>query len=446
MASSARSKARKPSGHGGSASSGRLRLTILLATVAAFLLVPASQAFAGFGTGHLKVNISGSGHGEVNSSRGHIFFEGLWVGVPPIECSGPPASGVCEDELEAEEEGGEFGAVFMEAIPAAGSEFVGWTVQEGSLFAFCNEAVSAEETETLEAHGRPGKGMCAVGTEEAGNAEVTAVFNSAGPAGPALTIAKTGEGTVASSPAGITCTGAKTGAECEHSFTLNSTVTLTASPATGYAFSAWAGCTSHVGLTCTVEMSKAKTVKVTFVATPSFTIEKNGTGQGKAGATGISCDENCSKASSAIKAGTVVTVKASPTKGSEAAVFENGTGSASGCSGATCTFTISANSSVEVNFHQPAAKTLTVNLTGPAAYKGKVAGKGTIKGLTGSAINCGSGCTTQTESFFSTDTVTLAATAGTGYTFAGWSGGGCSGTGSCEVSMSSDQTVSAEFK
>src|SRR5438045_8508682 len=130
-----------------------------------------------------------------------------------------------------------------------------------------------------------------------GEAAVTATFTKEGPEFPtALTIAKTGEGTVTSSPAGIECTGAKTGAECQANFEKNSTVTLTASPASGYAFSAWAGCTTHVGLTCTVLMDKAKTVKVTFVATPSLTIEKAGTGSGTAAATGISCDESCPKA------------------------------------------------------------------------------------------------------------------------------------------------------
>jgi uncharacterized repeat protein (TIGR02543 family) len=458
MASSARSKARKPSGHGGSASSGRLRLTILLATVAAFLLVPASQAFAnfgeGFGTGHLKVNVSGSGSGEVSSAHGNAAQGFHFKGVPPIECSynGTSTSGTCEDELETNEEGGEFGLVFLEAIPKSGSEFVGWTIQEGESFGFCEaEAPSEEEKEFIEFTGTAAEGLCNIGTEEAGNTEVTAVFTSTGPTTPtALTIAKTGEGTVASSPAGIECTGAKTGAECEHAFELNEMVTLTASPASGYAFNSWAGCTEHVGLTCKVKMAKALTVKAGFIATPSLTIEKAGSGQGKVGATGISCDENCSKASSAVKTGTSVTVKVTPAKGSEAAVFENGTGSASGCSGASCTFTISANSSVKVKFSPIPTKTLTVNITGPAAYKGKVTGKGTVKGLTGSAINCGAGCTTQTESFFSTDTVTLTAAAGTGYTFAGWSGseaGTCTGTTSpCTISTSANKTLSAEFK
>jgi hypothetical protein len=257
-----------------------------------------------------------------------------------------------------------------------------------------------------------------------------------------LMIAKTGEGTVVSNPAGIDC-----GGTCEANFEPNAMVTLTASPASGYAFSSWGGCTEHAGLTCKVKMEKAKTVKATFVATPSLTIEKAGSGYGKVSATGISCDESCSKATAAIKTGTSVTVKAAPAKGSEAAVFEGGTGSAAtGCSGASCTFTISAASSVKVKFAPTPTHTLTVNLTGPAAYKGKVTGKGTVKGQTAAAILCGSGCTTETESFFATGTTELAATAATSYTFAGWSGGGCSGIGACTVATSSDKTVSAEFK
>jgi hypothetical protein len=278
-------------------------------------------------------------------------------------------------------------------------------------------------------------------------------FTTLGEVSVPLTIAKTGEGTVASSPAGIECTGAKTGAECQGEFEEGQLVTLTASPAADYAFSAWAGCAEHVGLTCKVTMDKARTVKATFVKTPLLTVEKAGSGAGKVGATGISCDENCSKATSAIKTGTSVTVKVTPAKGSEAAVFENGTGSASsGCSGASCTFTISANSSVKVKFNAIPTKTLTVNLTGPGAYKGKVSGKGVVKGLTGAAINCGAGCTSQTEPFFATDTVTLTAVAGTGYTFAGWnvsggSAGTCTGkTSPCTLATDADKTVEAEFK
>ena len=40
---------------------------------------------------------------------------------------------------------------------------------------------------------------------------------------------------------------------------------------------------------------------------------------------------------------------------------------------------------------------------------------------------------------------TLSATANSGSTFAGWSGGGCTGTGYCRVILNSDTTVDAKF-
>jgi uncharacterized repeat protein (TIGR02543 family) len=280
--------------------------------------------------------------------------------------------------------------------------------------------------------------------------EVTATFDleEVGPITPTLLkVVRTGEGTVVSSPAGIEC-----GGICEHNFEIGELVTLTASPATGYAFTSWAGCTEHVGLACKVTMDKAKTVKAAFTATPSLTVEKAGSGSGKVTAMGINCDANCSKTTSAIKTGTSVTVKVFPSKGSEAAVFENGTGSASGCSGESCTFTISVNSSVKVKFDPIPTKTLTVNLTGPAAYKGKVKGKAFVKGLVSAGISCGSGCTTVTESFFATDTIELSALAATGYTFEGWtvkggSAGTCTGKAlTCTLPTDADKTVEAEFK
>jgi len=41
--------------------------------------------------------------------------------------------------------------------------------------------------------------------------------------------------------------------------------------------------------------------------------------------------------------------------------------------------------------------------------------------------------------------VTLTAIPDTGKTFVGWSGGGCSGTGACVVTMNADTTVTALF-
>jgi hypothetical protein len=68
-------------------------------------------------------------------------------------------------------------------------------------------------------------------------------------------------------------------------------------------------------------------------------------------------------------------------------------------------------------------------------------GKGRVTTSPG-GIDCGSTCSAS----FSTDqSVTLTATPDLGYIFAGWSGGGCSGTGTCTVTMSSARTVTAAF-
>jgi len=361
--------------------------------------------------------------------------------VPEIFCPYPPESGpLCLGEYA---EGAlQIRRVFKEAtLESVDLSSIGVTLQPGTTYhyrALAATAILSEDTIEWEP-------PAVIGADQ--------TFTTLGSGSVPLAIAKTGEGTVVSSPAGIECTGAKTGAECEHAFEPNETVTLTASPAPDYAFSAWAGCTEHVGLTCKVKMEKAKTVKATFVATPLLTVEKVGSGYGKVAATGISCDESCSKESSAVKIGTSVTVKTTQDKGSEVAVIEGGTGSAGGCSGSTCTFAISENSSVKVKFNAIPTKTLTVKLTGPGAYKGKVTGKGvTVKGLLSTAIGCGSGCKTETESFFATGETELVATPSTGYTFEGWtvaggSAGTCTGkTNPCTLATGTDKTVEAEFK
>lgn len=68
-----------------------------------------------------------------------------------------------------------------------------------------------------------------------------------------------GSGTVTSAPAGIDC-----GATCSAQFTLSSTVTLTASPASGSSFSGWGGSCSGEGTTCTVTVLGNRSATATF--------------------------------------------------------------------------------------------------------------------------------------------------------------------------------------
>lgn len=78
----------------------------------------------------------------------------------------------------------------------------------------------------------------------------------------ALTVknAYPGYGTVSSTPSGINC-----GKACAANFSANSNVALKALPTSPHKFKSWSGCTSTSGTTCTVTMSKAKTVTVNFV-------------------------------------------------------------------------------------------------------------------------------------------------------------------------------------
>ena len=78
-----------------------------------------------------------------------------------------------------------------------------------------------------------------------------------------------------------------------------------------------------------------------------------------------------------------------------------------------------------------AAHTLSVSTAG--------SGSGSV---TGGAINCPGTCS---HAYPEGTVVALTATPAAGSTFAGWSGGGCTGTAACSVTMSSDQAVSATF-
>lgn len=76
-------------------------------------------------------------------------------------------------------------------------------------------------------------------------------------------------------------------------------------------------------------------------------------------------------------------------------------------------------------------RTLTVSLAGT--------GSGTV---IGTGISCPGTCS---HSYPNGESVTLTATPASGSTFSGWSGGGCSGTSTCNVTMNAKQAVTASF-
>ena len=443
-ASSARSNARNPVGHEGSRFSGRLRFAILLATAAAFLLVPVAQAAADSGGGGpMKVNIVGSGSGEVTSYSAGEEFK---TGMPLLECTytAPgPQVGICENEMDVASPTED--SESLVAVPASGSEFGSWEITKGVDFygrefgEFCNDPSYKAEGEAL--YGGP---YCVVVNGTDAGAEVTIAFCLEGeslaectaeePVGPELTVTKEGSsGTVASNPAGIEC-----GGTCKASFTENSKVTLTASPAANSKFLSWKGCEKGgaIGHTCTVTMDKAKTVIAKFGPTQSLTLSKAGTGTGtvKSAPSGISCDGSCSSNVAAFTEGAPVTLTAVPTK------YHTFTGwSGSGCSGAgTCEVTMSAAKSVTATF---AATKFNLTLSKAGGGTGAVKSKP-------ASLTCGATCSSVVSSFYAGTEVEVTATPSKGSTLNWATGSGtCTGsTSPCFVTMSAAKSLTAEFK
>jgi len=373
------------------------------------MLVLVAQAAA---ENTFKLNLAGTGSGEVISG---VEKKEAFAGTPQIVCSGPPAAGVCENTMDELFPG--FVGVVLNQIPDPGSEFVGWTITKGEPLSPCE----------LEG--------CAVGTEEGGDTEVTATFNAVAPAGPELTVAKegTGAGTVVSSPAGIEC-----GGTCTAAFEENTKVTLTASPSAGSLFVSWKGCEKGGvnGRQCTVTMDKAKTVNAKFIAAYDVEVNRIGSGLGKVSSSpgGVLCLSNCSGTTAAFKEGTSVTLTAAPSKNY---VLTEWTGDCSGSS-LTCSLgTLGEDKEVGATFSPVPQHDLSLTKSG--------GGNGTVKAAQ-AGINCGATCSEMSAGYYQGTEVELTATPGKGSAFGGWSGGGCSGTGTCKVTMSSAKSVTAEFK
>ena len=160
----------------------------------------------------------------------------------------------------------------------------------------------------------------------------------------------------------------------------------------------------------------------------TLAVSKNGTGTGTVTSTpsGISCGSTCS---AGFPSGTSVTLNAAAGSGS---AFAGWSGACTGIGG--CTVSMTQSQSVTATFNLATTFALTVTKGG--------SGSGTVTS-TPSGINCGSTCT---SNFVQGTGVVLSASATSGSTFAGWSGEGCSGTGTCSVTMSQARSVTATFE
>ena len=138
-------------------------------------------------------------------------------------------------------------AITLTATPTAGSTFTSWTGACAGTTTTCTVTLSAAQS-------------------------VSASFALAQKT---FTVSKSGSGTgtISSSPAGIDC-----GPTCAFGFAPNSSVTLTATPASDATFQGWHGACSGTSSTCTVTLSQAQTAYAEFAApvTSTYQYDPNG--------------------------------------------------------------------------------------------------------------------------------------------------------------------------
>jgi hypothetical protein len=312
----------------------------------------------------LSVSTSGTGSGTVTSS---------------------PAGIACGATCSATYDGGT--AVTLTPVADATSTFAGWS----------GDCTGASCTLTMNAA-----------------RSVTATFTRKTYA---LSVTRTGGGTIASTPAGIDC-----GATCTATYVAGTAVVLTATPDATATFAGWTGACSGTVTTCTVTMDGAKSVNARFIF--PLSVSTSGTGSGIVTSTpaGITCGTTCS---ATYDAGVAVTLTAVPDATSTFTGWGGGACTGTG----SCTVTMNAARSVTATFTRN-TYALSVNRTGSGTIASNPAG-----------IDCGATCT---ASYDAGTVVALTATPDATATFAGWTGA-CTGTGSCTLSMNAAKSVGATF-
>jgi hypothetical protein len=302
------------------------------------------------------------------------------------------------EECEAEyEEGTE---VMLLAEPEEGSEFTGFSAGTGSASA-CSASPC---TFTIEA-----------------DSSVTATFDLEEFE---LTVETegSGEGLVECQVEG----GSYEACPESETYAYGTEVILFAEPEEGSEFVEWGGDCTGVEAECALTIEEPLGVSATFEPEPPFelTIETSGTGSGE-----VECEVEGGEAEECeaeYEEGTEVALVPLEDPGSE---FTGWSGDCTG-SGA-CELTMDEDKEVTATFDEEEVPTPEFDLT-------------IVKAGTGSGtVTCDGGACAST--YEEGTEITLAASAASGSTFSGWSGVGCSGTGTCNVTIEEDTTVTATF-
>lgn len=292
------------------------------------------------------------------------------------------------------------GEVTVEAKAEVGSETAGWKVNGAAA---CGTASMCKIT------------LDADTTVEVDFAEIkhTLKINKAG----------AGEGTVTSEPAGIECGEACATQSVE--FKGEEVILLKATPAPHSQFTGWSGGGCSGTAPCLIELNADTEVTATF-AKATHTVEAAVSGAGSVSAdsgTIAACTGSGGVCSGTYDEGAEVVLTATPSAHNQ---FNGWTGCTS-VEGAVCKLTVpSANAKVTASF---VAITHTLTLTR--------AGTGS-----GSFTCNGAACA---SSYPEGTTISLAASAASGSTFAGFSGGGCSTASPCTLTLEADTAVTATF-
>jgi uncharacterized repeat protein (TIGR02543 family) len=289
-------------------------------------------------------------------------------------------------------------AVTLTATPDAGFAFTGWSGACTGTVPACTVTIDDDKT-------------------------VGATFAAT----PQLSVAVSGNGNVSGGSGAINC--GSNGTVCSATFTLNSTVTLTATAATGGTFIGWSGACGGSATTCTVLMSASKSVTATFSGGGvPLTVSVNG--PGTVTGAGISCGNGATTCTANEPLNGSISLTATPASG---ATFAGWGGACSGTA-TTCSVSMTSAKSVSATFSGGTPSTFPLSAS--------VTGSGVVSG---GGLTCGNGATTCNANVTANSSVALTATPAGAATFRGW-GGACTGTArTCTVTMNSAKSVTATF-
>lgn len=240
-----------------------------------------------------------------------------------------------------------------------------------------------------------------------------------------VTVIKTGSGggSVFSTPAAIDCSPA-----CSVDVAAGTVLTLTAVPHVSSSFGGWSGGGCSGTGTCTITVNSDITVGANFPQNfYPLTVSKSGFGSGTVTSSNgaINCGTSCSTSAPYNYS---FTLTATPAAGS---LFLGWSGACSGTG--SCYVTMTQARAVTAVFVQ-ANPTVSVMKTG--------SGAGAVFSSP-SYITCSPTCNAPVP--YGT-VLTLTAAPHISSIFGGWNGGGCSGTGTCTLTVTQDVTVGANFQ